>query len=375
MKVVVIGGGVGGLACAKRLSRHGDLVDVTLIDRSPVHDFAPSFLWLLNGTRDASQVSRPIKSVGSWGVDYVQAGVTSLDLDARVVSTTGGPVDYEELVIAPGAELEFESVPGLAHASSFYTKDAALSLARELREFGGGRVQLVIPAMPYKCPAAPYEAAMLIDDFLRRRGVRAKIGVHTVETQPMPVAGPVIGRRVASILSKRGIEFQPGRALNEVDPATQTLRFESGEEQFDLLVTVPPHRAPEFVRNSTLAGPKGWIPVDSQTLRAADHVHAIGDVTSIQLTNGKPLPKAGVFAHGQAHVVADNLIAIAAGRPGKAVFAGHGTCFLETGSGKSGVAKGKFYAQPDPQVRMLPPSRLGHLAKVLFERRWLGQLG
>ena len=373
MKVVVIGAGVGGVACAKRLSEHAKDIQVVVIDPAVNHDFAPSFLWLLNGTRNVEQVSWPIDSISSWGVELVSERVTGIDPGAQNVTTTSSTVSYDELVVAPGAELNFADVPGLGNASSFYTKDSAADLGATLRNFKGGRVQIVVPSMPYKCPAAPYEAAFLIEAYLRKRGVESQVGVHTVEPQPMPVAGPVVGGRVAAMLEKRGIEFRPNRKIGEIDHNVQLLRFEDGPERYDLLIAIPPHRAPAFVRDSELAGPNGWIPVDRHTLRAAEHAHAIGDVTSIQLANGKPLPKAGVFANEQAHIVADNLIAIADGREPSARFAGHGSCFLEIGRGKAGVAKGDFFAEPDPQVRMFPPTRVGHLGKVLFERKWLGQ--
>jgi sulfide:quinone oxidoreductase len=373
VKVVVIGAGVGGVACARRLAKRAPDTEVVVIDPAARHDFAPSFLWLLDGTREAEQVSRPVTAIASWGVELIAERVIAIDTVTRTVTTTDSTIRYDELVLAPGAELTWSTVPGLDHASSFYTRDAAAALGDKLSEFGGGRVCIVVPSMPYKCPAAPYESAFLIDALLRKRGIEAQVSVHTVEPQPMPVAGPVVGGRVASLLEKRGIGFHPGRTLAEVDGDAQTLRFEDGDELYDLLVAIPPHRAPEFVRESQLAGPNGWIPVDRQTLRAADGVYAIGDVTAIQLSNGKPLPKAGVFAHEQAHVVADNLIAKAEGRPPRAKFTGHGSCFLETGRGKAGFAKGRFFAEPDPRVKMLPPTRLGHLGKVAFERRWLRQ--
>lgn len=373
MKVVVIGAGVGGVACAKRLSEHAKDIQVVVIDPAVNHDFAPSFLWLLNGARNAEQVSRPIDSISNWGVELVSERVVGIDLAARNVLTSGPTVSYDELVVAPGAEMSFADVPGLENASSFYAKDSAAGLGATLSNFKGGRVQIVVPSMPYKCPAAPYEAAFLIEAYLRKRGVESQVGVHTVEPQPMPVAGPVVGGRVAAMLEKRGIEFRPNRTIGEVDDGAQVLRFEDGEERYDLLIAIPLHRAPAFVRDSELAGPNGWIPVDRHNLRAAEHVHAIGDVTSIQLANGKPLPKAGVFANEQAHVVAENLIAIARNHESSAKFAGHGSCFLEIGRGKAGVAKGDFFAEPDPQVRMFPPTRVGHLGKVLFERKWLGQ--
>ncbi|MBI4897753.1 MAG: NAD(P)/FAD-dependent oxidoreductase [Actinobacteria bacterium] len=375
MKVVVIGAGIGGVALAKRLTRFSTDIQVTVIEPNVSHDFAPSFLWLLDGSRSAAQISRPTATIAEWGVELISERVTAVDTEARMVTTTGPTVGYDELVVAPGAEMTFETIPGLDSASSFYSKNAAAGLSEKLLGFEGGDVAIVVPSMPYKCPAAPYESAFLIDHFLRKRGVDARVRIHTIEPQPMPVAGPVVGGRVASMLKQRGIGFHPNQKLVEVDAAAGTLRFEGSDDRFDLLIAIPAHRPPAFVRDSSLAGPSGWIPVDSRSLRAADGVHAIGDVTAIQLANGKPLPKAGVFAHEQAHVVAGNLIATAKGAEPRARFAGHGSCFLETGSGKAGIAKGDFYAEPDPRVKMFPPSRLGHFGKVLFERRWLKQFG
>ncbi|MDO8631458.1 MAG: FAD/NAD(P)-binding oxidoreductase, partial [Phycisphaerales bacterium] len=289
MKVVIVGAGVGGVSCARRLAKHRGAIDVTVIDRSPEHHFAPSFLWLLNGTRDGSQVSRPTERIEDWGVRFVQADVTSLDIEARTVLTDGGTVEFDELVLAPGAELAPGDIAGIDQALSFYAKDDALALASALKTFDGGRIVLSVPSMPFKCPAAPYEAAFLIDAFLRKRKVRAEIAIHTVEPQPMPVAGPKVGGRVSSMLAQRGIAFHPARKLVGVDTASGTISFEDGDDRFDMLTAIPSHKAPRFVRESALAGPAGWIPVDAQTLSVVDHVHAIGDTTSIQLSNGKPL--------------------------------------------------------------------------------------
>ncbi|MBI5311419.1 MAG: NAD(P)/FAD-dependent oxidoreductase [Actinobacteria bacterium] len=374
-RVVVIGGGIGGLAFAQRFAkRTGGEHELVVIDRQPVHHFAPSFLWLLNGTRQADAISRPLAAIERWGVRFVNATVESIDLAGGVVQTTAGPHAYDELVVAAGAELAPELVPGLTGAQSFYGVDAAQSLALRLDEFSGGRIALVVPSMPFKCPAAPYEAAFLIEDLMRRRGVEATVEIHTVEPQPLPVAGPKVGARVAGMLARRGIGFTPQHPAISVDAATGEVVFEDGSIQTDLVIAVPPHRAPSFVSESELAGPAGWVPVDRDTLAAGNGVHVIGDVSSITLANGKPLPKAGVFAHAQGHVVADNLAAQLAGQRPSAVFAGRGACFLETGRGKAGFAAGKFLAEPDPSVRMLPPSRAMHLGKVLFERRWLRSL-
>jgi len=374
MRVVIVGGGVGGLVCAQRLAKRGEGLDITLVDSRMRHDFAPSFLWVMTGARRAERISRPLAPLARAGVKLREAEVTGIDLDAGALATSAGAVGFDELVLAPGARLAPESIPGLTEAAhGFYTREEAERLRGALAGFAGGRVLIVVAAMPFKCPAAPYEAAFLVDDLLRRRGVSARVDIATAEPQPLPVAGKDIGAQVAALLAERGIGFAPGRQLQSVDPSTREARFADGAEPYDLLVAIPPHRPPQFVADSALAGPQGWVPVDAAVLRANDHVHAIGDVTAIKLPNGMMLPKAGVFAHAQAEVVADNLAA-ASGQPEQARFDGHGSCFLETGAGRAGFASGDFYATPNPAVRMRKPARYWHWGKVLFERRWLARL-
>ena len=378
MKIAIVGGGIGGLACAQRLAKRDGDLRVQLIDRTLRHDFPPSFLWLMTGRRTPERVSRSLEPLRRAGVELTEADVEGLDLAAGKLATSAGDVSFDELVLAPGATLAPEAVPGLAEAAhGFYTREDAGRLRDALAAFAGGRVLVVVAAMPFKCPAAPYEAAFLIDDLLHRRRVPAQVDIVTAEPQPMPVAGPEIGAQVRGLLAQRGIGFSPERRVESVDPKAREARFAdtSAREPYDLLVAIPPHRPPQLIADSSLGGPSGWIAVDPQTLRAAEGVHAIGDVTAIELPSGKPLPKAGVFAHGQAKVVADNLAARAGGKGESASFDGHGACFLETSSRRAGFAKGDFYASPTPVVRMRAPARRWHWGKVAVERRWLARLG
>ena len=126
------------------------------------------------------------------------------------------------------------------------------------------------------------------------------------------------------------------------------------------------------MRESGLVADSGWMSVDRHTLATQyDGVYALGDVVAIPLTLGKPLPKAGVFAHAEADVVARNIVRSITGAGEPARFDGHGACFIETGDGRAGMGKGNFYAEPVPQVKIHPPGRHWHFAKVLFEKRWL----
>ena len=231
--------------------------------------------------------------------------------------------------------------------------------------------------MPYKCPAAPYETALLLDDYLRRRGIRdrSQVAVFTPETLPMGVAGPGMGHAVVGMLQNKGIGFNPSLNVTRIDPEQNELVFADREpEPFDLLAGVPPHRAPSVVKDSALSNEAGWVPVNRRTLQTGlENVYAIGDVSAVTLANGMALPKAGVFADGQAHTVAGRIAADIQGQGARDEFGGAGFCWIETGGGSAGFASGDFYAEPDPAVPLPRSGRMWHWGKILFEKYWLGE--
>lgn len=373
-RVLVLGGGIGGQVAATRLKQKlGGDARVTLVERSETFVFAPSLLWLMVGKRKPATISRGYSSFARRGIEVVQATVTAIDTAASAVETETGRLDYDYLVIALGAALDPDRIPGLAeHTHHPYDLPSAERLRDALAGFEGGRVTVAIASLPYKCPAAPYETAMLIDGYLRQRGLRAKsrIEMYTPEPLPLPVAGPVAGHSVAAELARRDIAFHPRSQLEAVEPGALHIGGESVAH--DLAVVIPPHRPPEVVAASGLGGPGGWIAVDRSTLRARPgNVYSIGDNVAIPLENGMMLPKAGVFAHGEAEVVAENIARRIGGDLTETAFDGHGTCFLETGGGKAGLARGDFYASPLPDVSMYRPGRSWHAAKVGFEQYWL----
>jgi len=376
--VLVLGGGVGGLVSANELRRRLDPRDrVVLVEREARHLFQPSLLWLMVGRRRREQIERPLRSLLARGVELIEADVRTIDPQARQVETAAGVLSADALVVALGAELAPDAVTGYRDAAlNFFSPEGAAACARALESFRGGRVVVAVSALPYKCPAAPYEAALLLDDELRRRGLRkaSQIDLFTPEPQPMPVAGPVMGAAVVGLLEAKGIRFHPKSPIERFEPATAELVLADGARAgYDLLAAVPPHRAPAPVLSSGLVNEAGWIPVERSTLQTAhERVYAIGDVTTITLTNGKPLPRAGVFAHAQALVVAREIAATFAGRPAPSGFDGMGFCWVEAGAGRAAFAVGDFYAEPDPALDLRPPGRMWHAGKVVFERSWIG---
>lgn len=375
--IVILGGGVGGVVAArelrKRLPRQHRVV---LVAREREHLFAPSLLWLMVGLRDAGSIQRPLARLERKGIEVRLGEIEKIDPAARRVTVAGEVLEADAIIVALGAELAPETVPGLQDAGhSFYTLAGAEGLRAALESTRKGRIVVLTAAPAYKCPAAPYEAALLIDAHLRKRGLRdvVTVDVYAAEPGPMGVAGPEMSGAVKQLLGAKGITYHPEHQVKSVDAAARRLEFQGGVQvAFDLLAYVPPHRAPRVVRESPLAGETGWISVDRHTLETSfPRVYALGDVVSIPLKLGKPLPKAGVFAHGEAEVVAKNLAATIVGGDATERFDGHGECFVEIGDGKAGFGGGDFYAEPTPLVTVRAPSWRWHLGKVLFEKSWL----
>ncbi|MBI4298354.1 MAG: NAD(P)/FAD-dependent oxidoreductase, partial [Chloroflexi bacterium] len=232
----------------------------------------------------------------------------------------------------------------------------------------------LVARTPFKCPAAPYEAAMLLDYDLRKRKRRdrVKVAIYTPEPGPMPVAGTEVSAGVRQMLEERDIAYFPRHQIMGVDSSRRTLGFANGVEvRYDFLVYIPPHAAPKVVREAGLLGESGWVPVNRHTMETRfPGVYAIGDVTGIPLAVGMPLPKAGVFAHREGEAVAKTIAAQVIGRGEAGSFSGEGECFVEVGGGKAGFGRGDFYAEPRPLVKLHKPTRYWHTGKMLFEKDW-----
>lgn len=348
---------------------------VVLVDRSPLYTFAPSYTWVMTGKRDALRITRDLRSLTKKGIEFLMGEVERLDPPTKRVVVAGAEIEYDYLIVALGSQYSSDKIEGLGQSWTFYHIDGAEGLRERLETFTSGRVAIVVSALPYKCPAAPYESALLLDDQFRRRNVRdeVEIQVYTPEITPLTAAGAHVGERVVELLSTRGIGFTAGVKLAEVDQRSRQMRFESGAAAgFDLLIATPLHHCPTLLRECGLTGESGWVEVDRETLATGfENVYAIGDTTTIPLADGKALPKAGVFAHGQAEVVSRNLAAEISGGEPIWAFGGQGGCFLSVSAGKAAFVTGNFFAEPRPDVGLRGPNRRWHWAKAGYERLWL----
>ena len=373
-QIVVIGGGFGGVSAATTARKLlGPEHQVTLIDRTRRTYLCGSFPLLIVGQREAVKVSRSLGSLANRGVTYLQAEVESIDLKNRAVMTSNGTIDYDSLVVAPGASYDWDAVPGSTTAYSFYNLETARRLRSKLSRFTRGRVVIAVSSVPYKCPPAPFEVAMILDWAFKQRQVRNAIEIHvfTPEPAPLAVAGPEASAKLRVDLARRGVELHTEAAVREVDIRGMEATFTDGSSLgADLIVTVPTHRVPPFVEDAGLSGPSGYVTASPDTLETGhDGVFAIGDVTSVLMANGRPLPKAGVFASSEGETVGHNIAAAIQGTEPSA-FSGAGHCFIAYSGTSAGMVRGNFLAEGSPDVRFQTASARGYRAKERFERDW-----
>ncbi len=374
-KVVVLGAGFGGLELSTILSdTFTDGLDLTLIDRSEHFVFGFSKLDVMFGRETPAAVRLAYRNIVKPGVRFRQEAVTAIDPAARQVTTDRGIYEADVLVIALGADYDLDATPGLAEGGNeFYSVPGAERLREVLPTFSQGRAIVGITSTPFKCPPAPSEAALLLHDYLTKRGVRDACQISLVMPFGVPVPpSPAASRALLSAFAERDITFVPNRLVRALDPARQVAILDDQSEMaFDLFLGVPTHRVPAVVEASGMTE-DGWIPVNPKNLKTRfPGVYAIGDVTSVGT------PKAGVFAEGAARVVAASLIAELQGtdEPSPA-YDGAGACYVEFGANQVGRVDVNFLSGPSPTGSFLDPSTALVGEKEHFgssrRHRWFG---
>lgn len=367
-RVLVLGGGFGGIATAVALRGQLDPGDeVVLVERRPTFVMGLRKNWALVGASTIAEGEHRLDELAARGIRVVAGSVESIDPDARAAVVDGEAITAEALVVALGAERDLDAIPGYrAHAIDVYDPAASATGAAAIDAFSGGRVVIGVFGAPYPCPPAPYELALLLMERFERRGTPGGVFVFTPQPGSLPILGTDGCASFDGRLANVGITFRPKTVATAVEPGA-VLTSDGVRIPFDLLLGVPPHRAPAVVAAAGLTGPSGWVGVDARTLETRfPGVYAIGDVTAIPLANGMPLPKAGVFAHAEGEVVAARIADRLAGREPTATFAGQGQCFLETGHGSATMVAGDFFADP-PAVALGDDTAANLDAKRRFE--------
>jgi sulfide:quinone oxidoreductase len=363
-EIVVLGGGVGGTLAANLLSK-GSKQDahITVVDPTGMHVYQPGFLYVALGQANGRWLARDERTLLRSDVDLAVEAAERIDLSAgRVTLEHGGSIPFDYLVAATGSRLVKSTVPGLIEGSyDFYSLEGALRLREALREFRGGRIKVGIAGIPYKCPPAPVEFVFMVDEYLRRRGIRERSEITLLSPLNRAFTIESASKLVQPLMEQRGIRLETFFNVESVDAGAHTvLSLEGDKAEYDLLVLVPPHRGQQVIEASGLGDAGGWIPTDRTTLQHEEHerVFALGDATNL------PISKSGSTAHFEAPVVASRIASLVRGTAPKANYGGRVMCFLETGNGKATALRFDYEHPPTPPA----PSRRWHAAKWLFNR-------
>lgn len=374
--VVVLGGGFGGLAAANELRQKLDgdhQVTVVAADDRFFVGFAK--LWDLVGVRPLAAGTGHLRSLQDRNIDFVMADIIEIDPAARRVQTSAGLLHADFVVVALGAADGLGRVASL-HGSAYnlYDPGALPAMRSRLEAIDSGTVVIPVLGSPYKCPPAPYEAAFLIDERLRDRGVRDQVAVVVTTMLPatLPLAGAEVSDMVAAALADRDIELRTEHLVEEIDPHVDKVVFTNGSSlDYTLALAVPQAVPPAVVANSPLAGDDGWIWPDRYTAATDfEGVYAVGDCTAV-----KTLPKAGAFAEAMGRVAAANIVAEITGHS-PARYDGSGYCFLEFPEHRASTLEGHFFTEP-AELTMAQPTSETYTRKQAFEadrlREWLGE--
>ena len=372
-RVVVLGAGFAGLELCTMLSEaFGDGVDVALIDKGDAFTFGFSKLDVMFGRTTLDAVRLPYKKFTKPGVRFLQETIASIDPVAKSVTTERGIHEADFLVVALGADYDFDATPGLADTTEFYTVAGAARLGEILPRFTQGHVLIGVCGAPYKCPPAPSEAALLMHDYLTNRGVRNACEITLVLPLGTPVPpSPETSRALLGAFAERNITFIGDREVKSIDTQRRVATIDDGRElPYDLFLGVPAHRAPKVLEDSGMTE-DGYVPVKPKTLETRfPDVYAVGDCAR------QGTPKAGNFAEGAARAVATALIARLRNKDAPVTHAGTGSCYIEFGAGRIGRVDVDFFSNPEPTGIYYEPSVALRADKEHFgssrRARWFG---
>ena len=375
--VVILGGGFGGLSAANELrnSLSSTKVKITIIDKKDWFMVGFAKLWIINGTRTFENSIGSLNKLSKKEINFIKDEITTIDLHDKKVKTKSQTVSYDFLIISTGSILAPQKIPGLLeNGFNLYDHNHLTEIRENLEQIESGKIAISIMGMPYKCPPAPFEASLLIDSMLRKRNIRDSVTIDFYSPAPitLPAAGPGVSKQILELINSEKITFHNSCKIKSVKP--KKLFFESGEEaNFDLLLAVPPHTSPKVIYDCGLAKEPGFIQIDRDCKTVFENVFAVGDVTTLQVTETMAVPKAGIFAEGEGIIVAKNIISKIQLKDDFILFDGKGGCFIESGRDTASIIDVDMFSDSQPLTN-LTESTVDNLSKKIeFEKERLSK--
>ena len=390
--IVIVGGGSAGIATAASILKRASGLSVAIIEPSEEHYYQPGWTMVGAGVFSAEFTKRSEKSVMPRGVDWIKGAAASFAPEANQVALEDGRIlTYRALVVCPGIKLDWDAIEGLRETlgkngvTSNYRYDLAPYTNRLVKDLKGGRALFTQPPMPIKCAGAPQKSMYLSCSNWEKAGVLSKIDVQFHNTGAVLFGVAAYVPALMDYVERYNAHLNFESKLVAINGPAKTATFEQKrdgnvtrvEEKFDMIHVVPPQTAPDFIRNSPLAAPNGFVEVNEATLQHVRYPNIFGLGDACSASNAKTM----AAARKQAPVVAVNVLAWLDGKGPVADYDGYGSCPLTVEQGKIVLAEfgygGKLLPSfPNWLIDGTKPSRLSWLLKdtILPPIYWHGML-
>ena len=374
--VVILGGGFGGLAAANEIRNTLDSskVKITIIDKKDWFMVGYAKLWIMNGTRTFENSIGSLNELPKKQINFIKDEIIEINPENNFIKTKSKNISFDFLIISMGAVLAPEKILGLIeNGFNLYDHNQLNEINQKLNKIESGKIAIVIMGMPYKCPPAPFEASLLVDSMLRKRGIRDSVQIDFYSPAPitLPAAGPEVSKKILDLVNSEKITFHNSHKIKRVE--SKKLIFENSEYSFDILLAIPPHIAPKVIYDSNLAKEPGFIPIDRNCKTQFENIFAVGDVTSLTVTDSIAVPKAGIFAEGEGITVAKNIISKLESKETSILFDGKGGCFLESGRDTASILEVDMFTNEKPSTKLTESTKDNLSKKLDFEKERLSK--